>query len=431
MNRNRTIRRQWLGAVLAAVIIAAAVPATAWGQTPVQQGVRAGSNTTTVNGTDVTAGQVVSAGRGTTVTVTTTDRTGGSTPKVAKVTVTKKEDFLASSATITGDETVNKNGTTTLTANVTPSFANTVVWTVTPGITGSAEFVTGETTTATTVTAVVNHETGQATATLKGLEAGTMTVDVKATGDAAATLNETAKTVTVLNVPATLTTAPTATSAASQASYVLYGSSTALVSTGAASGGTMMYAVTTENTQPAKSAFTSEVPTASGRAAGKYYVWYYVKGDDSHIDTDISSTSILVPVVKREEFNRPFDTWDESTKSIIGSYFRIEAWKNGTQLWVSSSGSNQNRMSISSLNSQKIWKIRLDFDDNNAYITGTPTFTPNSPNCSYYYNNVVGNRYSIITRNSTDFIGTSWTMTLDYNNGYGYGGFDKVTIYYY
>lgn len=93
MNRNRTILRQWLGAVLGAVIIAAAVPDMAWGQTLVQQGVRAGSNTTTVNGTSVTAGQVVSAGRGTTVTVTTTDRTGESTPKVAKVTVTKKEDI--------------------------------------------------------------------------------------------------------------------------------------------------------------------------------------------------------------------------------------------------------------------------------------------------------------------------------------------------
>jgi hypothetical protein len=380
-----------------------------------------GTNTTVSDGT------IITAGRAKTVTVTTTGpRPNPTTGKmqVAKVKVTKKEDFLASAATITGDETVNKNGTVTLTATVDPTFANSVVWTVTAG-TGSAAFVSGETTAA-TVTAVVDHETGQATATLKGLEAGTVTVNVKAAGDAATTLNETAKTVTVLNVPATLTTAPTATSAASEASYVLYGSSTALVTTGAASGGTMMYAVTTDNTQPAKSAFSSTVPTASGREAGKYYVWYYVQGDDSHIDTDISSTSILVPVVKSVEFNSPFSTWVESTKSITDSNFKIEAWKNSSMLWVSSSDEN-NRMSISSLNSQKIWKIRLDF--NNARISVTPTFTPNSPNCSYYYNNVNGNRYSIITRNSTDFIGTSCTMTLDQNNGHG--GFNKVTIYYY
>jgi len=420
MNKTRNINPRFRVTALCAAVLCLLGGQSAWSQSPTQRGVVAKTNVTQVNETSTTNGQVVSVAQGATVTVNDASQEG----KVARVTVSPTT-VAATSATITGATTVNVNNTITLTATVIPSYANTVVWTVTPG-TGSAEFVSGETT-AETVTAVVNHETGQTTATLKGLEAGTVTVNVKATGDAAATLNETAKTVTVLNVPATLTTAPTATSAASQASYVLYGSSTALVSTGAASGGTMMYAVTTENTQPAKSAFSSTVPTASGRAAGKYYVWYYVQGDDSHIDTDISSTSILVPVVKREEFNSPFSTYVESTKSITGSNFKIEAWKNGSVLWVSSDGNN--RMSISSLNSQKIWKIRLDFSNGGAYISVTPTFTPNSPNCSYYYNNVAGDRYSIITRNSTDFIGTSCTMTLDHNNGFG--GFNKVTIYYY
>lgn len=142
MNRNRTILRQWLGAVLAAVIIAAAVPATAWGQTPVQ-GVRAGSNTTTVNGTSVTAGQVVSAGRGTIVTVTTTDRTGESTPKVAKVTVTKITDIKATGITVTSAGNVgemNGNATLQMTANFDPTYTDdkTVEWSVAPAPESSA-----------------------------------------------------------------------------------------------------------------------------------------------------------------------------------------------------------------------------------------------------------------------------------------------------
>lgn len=137
MNRNRTILRQWLGAVLGAVIIAAAVPDMAWGQTPVQQGVRAGNNTTTVNSTSVTAGQVVSAGRGTTVTVTTTDRTGESTPKVAKVTVTKITDIKATGITVTSAGNVgemNGNATLQMTANFDPTYTDdkTVVWSVAP-----------------------------------------------------------------------------------------------------------------------------------------------------------------------------------------------------------------------------------------------------------------------------------------------------------
>lgn len=123
MRQNKNSIRTAAATVLAAVLMVA-VPDMAWAQDPVQQGVRAGSNIATVNGTDVTAGDITSAGRETTVTITTAAAPAG---KVAKVTVTKKEDFTATDATITGDNTVNKNGTTTLTATVTPTYANTVV----------------------------------------------------------------------------------------------------------------------------------------------------------------------------------------------------------------------------------------------------------------------------------------------------------------
>ena len=84
--------------------------------------------------------------------------------------------------------------------------------------------------------------------------------------------------------PATVTTAPTG------AAIVGVGKTTALVSGGVADGGTLMYAVTTTNTKPASTdGFSDAVPTAQSiTASGKVYVWYYVKGDDTHSDSEIA-----------------------------------------------------------------------------------------------------------------------------------------------
>ena len=106
---------------------------------------------------------------------------------------------------------------------------------------------------------------------------------VKATSEAAEAAKE----------PATVTTAPTG------AAIVGVGKTTALVSGGAAEGGTMMYKVTTENTKPASTdGFSATVPTAETiTASGKVYVWYYVKGDDTHSDSEIAATAIEVTVM--------------------------------------------------------------------------------------------------------------------------------------
>ncbi|SDG28004.1 hypothetical protein SAMN04487901_10251 [Prevotella communis] len=91
---------------------------------------------------------------------------------------------------------------------------------------------------------------------------------------------------------ATVTTAPTG------AAIVGVGKSTELVSDGATDSGTLMYAVTTTNTKPASTVgFSDKVPTAQTiTASGKVYVWYYVKGDDTHSDSEIAATAIEVPV---------------------------------------------------------------------------------------------------------------------------------------
>ena len=105
---------------------------------------------------------------------------------------------------------------------------------------------------------------------------------VKATSDAAQAAKP----------AATVTTAPTG------AAIVGVGKTTALVSGGVADGGTLMYAVTTTNTKPTSTAgFSDAVPTAKDiTASGKVYVWYYVKADDTHSDSEIAATAIEVPV---------------------------------------------------------------------------------------------------------------------------------------
>ena len=99
---------------------------------------------------------------------------------------------------------------------------------------------------------------------------------------------------------ATVTTAPTATEA-----YIEVGSTSALVNAGAANGGTMMYAVTTTNAQPASTAdFSATIPTAQGRTAGTYYVWYYAKADAEHSDSEIAgSVSVTLAVMTTVTWN--------------------------------------------------------------------------------------------------------------------------------
>lgn len=122
------------------------------------------------------------------------------------------------------------------------------------------------------------------------------TVHAVAAGDATitATAGEQTATckITVINPRATITTEPTANTV-----DITAGSPVKLVTAGEASGGTMMYAVTTTDTKPTSTdGFSATVPTAESLADGVYYVWYYVKADSNHTDSEISSTGIMVIV---------------------------------------------------------------------------------------------------------------------------------------
>ena len=124
-----------------------------------------------------------------------------------------------------------------------------------------------------------------AEATTTGVEAGT---EVKATYGGMKKVKS-VKAVKKAKPAATVTTAPTAKTG------VKAGEDVAIVNEGAAEGGTMMYMVNA--TQPASTdGFSATVPTAEGLTAGTYYVWYYVKADDSHTDSEISATGIEVTI---------------------------------------------------------------------------------------------------------------------------------------
>ncbi len=71
------------------------------------------------------------------------------------------------------------------------------------------------------------------------------------------------------------------------------GSEQELVTPGEGDGGTMMYAIgSNETTEPAGNAYTSSVPKAID--AGTYYVWYMVAGDSEHYDSAAGCVSVTI-----------------------------------------------------------------------------------------------------------------------------------------
>ena len=151
--------------------------------------------------------------------------------------------------------------------------------------------------------------TVDANGTVHAVAAGEATITAQA-GDKTATCK-----VTVTKAPATITTAPTATTG-----DIIECSTTALVTAGKASGGTMMYAVTTTNKKPTSTeGFSATVPTAASLAAGTYYIWYYAKADADHTDSEISVSGIAVTVKAKPGVNSldPFEDGGDPLPSLV------------------------------------------------------------------------------------------------------------------
>ena len=88
---------------------------------------------------------------------------------------------------------------------------------------------------------------------------------------------------------------PIVTAPKAQNNMIYTGSEQELVTAGSVSGGTMKYAITTENTAPTDdSQYTTAIPAKAN--AGTYYIWYKVIGDDKH--NNMQATSITVSINK-------------------------------------------------------------------------------------------------------------------------------------
>ena len=123
--------------------------------------------------------------------------------------------------------------------------------------------------------ATINAQTGEITAT--GI--GTFQVKVIASADGYTDGEATSAEITV-NKATPTSEAPTA-----KTDLVYTGTAQALVTAGTATGGTMVYSLNGQD-------YDDAVPT--GTKAGDYTVWYKVKGDDNHSDTDPQSISVSI-----------------------------------------------------------------------------------------------------------------------------------------
>ena len=103
------------------------------------------------------------------------------------------------------------------------------------------------------------------------------------------------------------------------------GSTDAIITAGSCAQGTLMYAVSTSDTeQPALTAFSADLPTAKDiTTAGDVYVWYYIKGADTpegqeptekntFNDSEICTTPLKVTVLNNK-FNILFTAANANT----------------------------------------------------------------------------------------------------------------------
>ncbi len=103
------------------------------------------------------------------------------------------------------------------------------------------------------------------------------------------------------------------------------GSAQELVTAGEVTGGTMYYAVTTENTAPTdENLYTTSIPTATN--AGTYYVWYKVVGAENYNDTE--PVCVVVAISEASEgigsgTEPPTPTSDGDTGTSTSPYIPI------------------------------------------------------------------------------------------------------------
>lgn len=212
------------------------------------------------------------------------------------------------------------------------------------------------------------------TGKVHAVAAGTATIKAVTSNGKEATVE-----LTVSLSKATVTTAPTAKTG------IKAGENAAIINAGVASGGTMMYKVTTTNTKPTTTdGFSATVPTAQNLAAGTCYVWYYVKADATHADSDIAGpvqVTIASAIISTKDVS---ETFTPTANTVTKTYFKVSGFKflygwrlgyNGNTITISSPDGLNLSQVVFTVNNQPNMsgrnKSHLQVDHGTLTVTGT------------------------------------------------------------
>ena len=137
----------------------------------------------------------------------------------------------------------------------------------------------------------------------------------------------------------------------------------AVVSDGAVTGGTLMFAFGTENTYPDLDGddWQTAIPTAENldAAGGTTYVWFYIKGDDEHSDSEPQRLTIHVQpepeyTVSMAEGTDDAANWKAGKNDASPTTLPLEGVKKGDKVTVKYDGERK----VIGMKAEKVVKIK-------------------------------------------------------------------------
>ena len=144
------------------------------------------------------------------------------------------------------------------------------------------------------------------------------------------------------------------------------GDNQTLVTAGTATGGTMQYALSQDGT------YSETIPT--GKDAGTYTVWYYVKGDDNHSGSDPDSVSVTIS--KATPTGTPTYTAITTSGKTLGdaALTKNAGWPEGTLKWVQADGITDLDSGAEVVaNTSYKWLFTPTYENNYNKLTGSIT----------------------------------------------------------
>ncbi len=254
---------------------------------------------------------------------------------------------------------------------------------------------------------VGTSNSGVATATISN---GTVTVT--GVGEGNATITVTASSTANWNggtavysihvdpkAPSSVTTAPTA-----QNRTYTGSAQTLLNNVGVASGGTLYYKTTETNSEPASTdGFTSASSGYSQTNAKTYYVWYYIKGDATHLDSEIYGP--VTATINPKTVSSPTITLGTTSYTYDGSAKTpTPTVKDGSTTIPSS------EYTVSYSNNTNAGTATVTISDKangNYTVSGSTTFTINKADATMSY------LYGSAEFSTTDNINSTQTRTIN------------------